>query len=39
MEYGPASDETEALIRPPEIIRPLVWLAVGATLGYLSSCR
>jgi putative tricarboxylic transport membrane protein len=35
MEHDPASDETEALIRPPEIYPSLVWLAVGATLGYL----
>jgi putative tricarboxylic transport membrane protein len=28
-------DETEALIRPPEIYPSLVWLAVAATVGYL----
>jgi putative tricarboxylic transport membrane protein len=28
-------DETEALVRPPEIYPSLVWLAVAATVGYL----
>jgi len=28
-------DETEALIRPPEIYPVLVWVAVAATIGYL----
>jgi putative tricarboxylic transport membrane protein len=28
-------DETEALLRPPEIYPALVWLAVAATVGYL----
>ena len=28
-------DETEALLRPPEIYPALVWLAVAATIGYL----
>jgi putative tricarboxylic transport membrane protein len=28
-------NETEALIRPPEIYPALVWLAVAATIGYL----
>jgi putative tricarboxylic transport membrane protein len=28
-------DETEALLRPPEIYPALVWLAVAATSGYL----
>jgi putative tricarboxylic transport membrane protein len=35
VERDPVSDETEALTRPPEIYPSLVWLAVGATLGYL----
>ena len=29
------ADETEALMRPPEIYPALVWLAVGATVVYL----
>jgi putative tricarboxylic transport membrane protein len=29
------ADETEALMRPPEIYPALVWLAVGATVIYL----
>jgi putative tricarboxylic transport membrane protein len=29
-------DETEALLRPPEIYPSLVWLAVAATVGYLA---
>ncbi len=29
------TDDTEALVRPPEVYPWLVWLAVGATLGYL----
>lgn len=28
-------DDTEALIRPPEIYPALVWFAVAATIGYL----
>ncbi len=30
------TDETEALIRPPEIYPWLVWFAVAATIGYLA---
>jgi putative tricarboxylic transport membrane protein len=29
-------DETEALLRPPEIYPSLVWLAVAVTIGYLA---
>lgn len=29
------ADEMEALVRPPEIYPWLVWVAVGATVGYL----
>jgi putative tricarboxylic transport membrane protein len=35
-QQATAQDETEALIRPPEIYPSLVWLAVAATIGYLA---
>lgn len=30
------ADQMEALVRPPELYPGLVWLAVGATVGYLA---
>ncbi len=34
-EQEAETDDTEALMRPPEIYPYLVWLAVAATVGYL----